>query len=83
MAFQFLLRSRNLHAANDITTVDIDGLQCKILDDGGGQLEPHEWIHRFRDLDAIIYVVSLPGYCQTTQCHPPTVYNPASSSQSY
>ena len=79
MAFKFLLRSRNLHAANNITTVNIDGLQCKILDDGGRRLEPYEWIHRFRGLDAIIYVVSLPGYCQTTHRDSSTVDSPASS----
>lgn len=66
MNFDFLIRSRNLHAATNAITLNIDGLQFKVLDDGGRRLEPHEWIRRYQGLDAMIYIVSLPSYCQTT-----------------
>ena len=45
--------------------LDIGGSRCDLIDDGGRQLEPSEWITRFQDQDAVVYVVSLPGYCQT------------------
>ena len=79
LAFDFLLKSRHLHEAIDSISVDIDGLPCNILDDAGRRLEPQEWIHRFQGLDAIIYVVSLPSYCQFIPGHSSKVDGPESS----
>lgn len=77
--FDFFLRSRNLHAATDSITVTVDGLRWNVLDDGGRLLQPQEWIRRFQGLDAMFYVVSLPGYCQTHPGQPSTVGSPPSS----
>ncbi len=74
-SLDLLLRSRT--PSNDKHMFNIDGLRCNIIDDGGRRLEPEEWVRRFRNLDAMVYVVSLPGYCQNVPGHPPMVASPA------
>ncbi|KAL6718265.1 hypothetical protein ACLMJK_004353 [Lecanora helva] len=60
----FLLMSREPYAPANQMQLDIAGVQCVIFDDIGRRLEPEEWISRFQELDAIIFMVSLPSYCQ-------------------
>lgn len=64
-------------SSNNQHMFDIDGLRCKIIDDGGRRLEPKEWVQRFRNLDAKVCDVSLSGYCQIVPGHPPMVGSPA------
>ena len=59
-----LLRSTLSFESTKPTTLDIGGLRYDLTDDGARHFEPHQWIRRFQDSDAMVYVVSLPGYCQ-------------------
>ncbi|KAF6217704.1 hypothetical protein HO133_006531 [Letharia lupina] len=46
------------------TKLDIEGRSCHLYDVDGRRSERKKWLNYFQDVDTIIFVVSLTGYCQ-------------------
>lgn len=61
----FLLRARVKTIGIYNRSIMIDPVQCQIYDTGGTRLQRKKWAKCFKDLDSMIYVVSLTGYCHS------------------
>ena len=48
-------------------SVDIDGVACELLDPRGENFLPKDWLYRFDNALALIFVVPLSAYCQDQQ----------------
>lgn len=46
------------------TSLSFEGRSCHIYNFGGERLESKKWLGYFNDVDTVIFVVSLTGYCQ-------------------
>ena len=62
---EMLLRACYRKWRNRDTTLEILGRCCHIYDISGRRSERKKWLNYHHDVDAIIFVVSLTGYCQT------------------
>ena len=59
-----LLRSRALTSTVEHVTLKIDQRPCQIFDVGGSRSERDKWTQCIKDVDALIFVAPLTGYCQ-------------------
>ena len=59
-----LLRSRALTSTVENVTLNIDQQPCQIFDVGGSRSERNKWGHCVKDVDTLIFVAPLTGYCQ-------------------
>lgn len=60
-----LLRRCYRPSRNRDATLEIVGRSCHVYDISGRRSWRKKWVDYFQDVDAIIFVVSLTGYCQT------------------
>ena len=59
-----LLRSRALTSTIEHVTLKIDQRPYQIFDVGGSRSERTKWTQCIKDVDALIFVAPLTGYCQ-------------------
>ena len=59
-----LLRSRALTSTVESVTLKIDQQPCQIFDVGGSRSERNKWGQGIKDVDTLIFVAPLTGYCQ-------------------
>ncbi len=59
-----LLRSRALTSTVEDVTLKIDQQPCQIFDVGGSRSERNKWAQCIKDVDTLIFVAPLTGYCQ-------------------
>lgn len=64
MPDEMLLRGYYTTTGAHVTKLDIKGHSCQLHDVGGRRSERKKWLNRFQDIDVVIFVVSLTGYCQ-------------------
>ena len=65
MPDEILLRGCYRTMGVHVTKLDIQGRPCRIYDVGGRRSERKKWPNYLQDVDMVIFVVSLTGYCQT------------------
>ena len=59
-----LLRSRALTSTVEHVTLKIDQRPYQIFDVGGSRSERNKWTQCIKNVDALIFVAPLTGYCQ-------------------
>ena len=58
---EMFLRAKRFFA--ETGPLRLHGESFYLIDDGGRGLPAERWIHRFRNADTLVFVVSLPGIC--------------------
>jgi len=56
------LRGRTNKVDNKI--LDLDKVRCRVFDVGGSKFECGKWADCIKDVDSVVFVVFLTGYCR-------------------
>lgn len=68
-----LLRLRSRTRDSNSGIFDLEKVDCHVVDVGGSRPERGKWAGCIKDVDSVIFVVSLTGYCQALPEDPDVV----------